>query len=192
MFLQYFYVILHLLLDSTPRGDLPSMQMISASEAGVSLRKISANAAMQPAILSSSMPWDTRQSVASDGNPCRNMPWDCRRFRCCLPNRRMSVRVIHLLSLPNMTSRSMSSSLCLKFPLPVRRYSGTEDTKSLKCFMMLARGQPKCFFFYIIICKKLYIRKIIRIFAIAKMKAEDNTDIASPLKSAYKIILYER
>jgi len=40
--------------------------------------------------------------------------------------------VIHLLSLPNITSMSISSSLCLKFPLLVLRYSGTEDTNFLK------------------------------------------------------------
>ena len=52
------------------RVALPSMQMISASPGtAASLRKISANAARQPAIFSSSMPWDTRQSVASDGSP---------------------------------------------------------------------------------------------------------------------------
>ena len=55
--------------------------------------------------------------------------------------------------------------------------------------MMLARGQPTCFFFYIIMRKQLYISKIFRIFAVAKIKAEDNADIASPLKSAIEIRL---
>ncbi len=34
--------------------------------------------------------------------------------------------------MPNITSMSISSSLCLKFPLLVLRYSGTEDTNFLK------------------------------------------------------------
>ena len=42
------------------------------------------------------------------------------------------LKEIHLLSLPNITSMSISSSLCLKFPLLVLRYSGTEDTNFLK------------------------------------------------------------
>jgi len=40
--------------------------------------------------------------------------------------------------------------------------------------------------------KKLYINEINRIFAIAKTKAEDNTDIISLLNSAYKKIKNER
>ena len=72
---------------------------------------------------------------------------------------------------------SISSSLCLKFPLLVLRYSGTEDTNFLKWVMMLPRRQSRCFFFSNIAYKKLYINEINRIFAIAKTKAEDNINI---------------
>ena len=82
-----------------------------------------------------------------------------------------------MLSLPNITSMSISSSLCLKFPLLVLRYSGTEDTNFLKWVMMLPRRQSRCFFFSNIAYKKLYINEINRIFAIAKTKAEDNINI---------------
>lgn len=40
--------------------------------------------------------------------------------------------------------------------------------------------------------KKLYIKEINRIFAIAKTKAEDNTYIVSLLNSAYKKCKNER
>ena len=152
---------------------------MSVAEADVSLRKTSAKADIRSAIFSSSMLWKTRQSVASEGNPYGNNPFACRRFKWRLPNWSISALVIHLLSLPNMTSMSISSSLCLKFPLLVLRYSGTEDTNFLKWVMMLPRRQSKCFFFSGITRKKLYINEINRIFAIAKTKAEDNINIIS-------------
>ena len=115
--------------------------------------------------------------ISSEGNPYGNNPFDCRRFKWRLPNWSISALVIHLLSLPNITSMSISSSLCLKFPLLVLRYSGTEDTNFLKWVMMLPRRQSRCFFFSNIAYKKLYINEINRIFAIAKTKAEDNINI---------------
>ena len=87
-----------------------------------------------------------------------------------------------------MTNMSMSSSLCLKFPLLVLQYLGTEDTNFLKWVMMPPRRQSRCFFFSNIMCEKLYIKKINPVFAIAKTKAEDNINIISLLNSAYKKI----
>ena len=53
---------------------------------------------------------------------------------------------------------------------------------------MPPRRQSRCFFFSNIMCKKLYIKKINPVFAIAKTKAEDNINIISLLNSAYKKI----
>ena len=148
--------------------------MMSVAEADISLRRTSAKADRWAAIFSLSMFWNTRQSIASEGNPYGNNPFAYRPFKWCLPNWNISALVIHLLSLPNMTSMSMSSSLCLKFLLLVLRYSGTEDNNFLKWFRMLPRRQLRCFFFCSIIRKKMYIKEINHIFTIEKTKVEDN------------------
>ncbi len=135
---------------------------------------------------------DTRQSVASECNPYENSPFACKRFKWCLPNSSISALVIHLLSLINMISMNISSSLCLKFPLLVLRYSGIEDTNIFKWIMRLPRRHLKCFFFSSIMYKKLYTNKINHIFTITRTKEEDNANIILLLNSAYKKLKNKR
>lgn len=116
--------------------------------------------------------------------PYGNNLFDYRRFKWRLPNWSISVLVIHLLSLPNITNMSISSSLCLKFPLLVLRYSGTKDRNFLKWVMMLSRRQSKCFFFSSI--KKLHINEINSICYRKKTKTEDNINIIFYMNSAHK------
>lgn len=166
---------------------LPSMQIISVSQPFISLQKTSTNADIRLAIASSYMFLNTQQRVGSDGNPLKRSPMDYNRFKLCLPKRSISALLMHLLSRPNMTSMRMSSSLCLKFPLPVLRYSGTEATNALKCFIMLSRGELKCFLF-ISLDENVESQQNNAYFCIVKTKVDDKVDITPHLKSAYFFI----
>lgn len=92
---------------------------------------------------------NTRHNVGSEGNPLFNKPIACRCRKLCRPKDRISSLVTHLLKRAIITNISKSERRCLKLPLPVLRYSGTEFTNFLNCTMILLSGQTKCFSFIV-------------------------------------------
>ena len=119
------------LVRTVPRVALPSTQIMSLPPRSLPSfeRRDSANFCILFAIEVSSIPFSTRQSVASDGTPFLSMPIFRNLPRLLLPKSIMSTRPTRPDARANTIRISISRSRWRMFPLFDLRKSGTEEAK---------------------------------------------------------------